>query len=53
MDLTPEQLAAYIKGELEEGAIASSVNPDGIFSSVDEKRKIIEYLREKNSVPNQ
>jgi hypothetical protein len=53
MELTPEQLEAYLKGELEEGSISSPYNPDGIFESIEEKRKIIEYLQKKNSFPNQ
>ena len=50
MEITAEQLAAYLKGELELGQISSPYNPDGIFDSIEEKRKIIEYLQEKNSI---
>lgn len=52
INLTPEQLVAYLKGELLEGRVSSAENPDGIFYSVEEKKQIIEYFYEKNSIPN-
>jgi len=52
MELTPEQLFAYLRGELLEGRVASASEPDGIFYSVEEKKQIIEYFYEKNSIPN-
>jgi len=52
MQLTPEQLFAYLANTLDEGRIASAENPDGIFYSVEEKKKIIEYFDEKNRIRN-
>jgi len=52
MQLTPDQLFAYLKGELLEGRIACAENPDGIFYSVEEKKQIIEYFDEKNRICN-
>ncbi len=48
MELTPDQLFAYLKGELLEGRIASAENPDGIFYSVEEKKQNIEYFNDQN-----
>jgi hypothetical protein len=53
MELTPEQLEAYLKDELEMGEVSSAMNPDGIFESIEQKRNIIEYLQKKNNVFNQ
>ncbi len=52
MHLTPEQLFAYLRGELLEGRIASAENPDGIFYSVEEKKQIIEYFNDQNRIRN-
>lgn len=51
IELTPEQLFAYLKDELIEGRVASAENPDGIYYSVEEKQKIVEYY-EKNRIFN-
>lgn len=52
IELTPEQLILYLKDELHLGNICSSENPDGIFSSIEEKKQILEYFYEKNNVCN-
>jgi hypothetical protein len=52
MDLTPEQLFAYLANTLDEGKVSSAENPDGIFFSVEEKKQIIEYFDEKNRIRN-
>jgi hypothetical protein len=48
LELTPEQLVALLRGELELGKVSSVYEPDGIFSSIEEKRQILEWLNEKN-----
>ena len=48
IELSQEQLAAYLRGELEHGKVSSVYEPDGIFSSIEEKRQILEWLNEKN-----
>ena len=53
MELTREQMVAYLRDELELGKVSSVYEPDGIFSSIEEKRQIIEWLYEKNSIRNQ
>jgi hypothetical protein len=54
IELTPEQLAALLRGELELGKVSSVYEPDGIFSSIEEKRQIIEWLNnEENRIRNQ
>jgi hypothetical protein len=52
MQLTPEQLFAYLANTLNEGKITSADNPDGIFYSIEEKKQIIEYFDEKNRISN-
>lgn len=52
IELTPEQLFAYLAGTLIEGRVASAENPDGIYYSIEEKIKIIEHFDEKNRIPN-
>ena len=52
MQLTPEQLFAYLANTLAEGRICSAENPDGIFYSIEEKKQIIEYFDEKNRISN-
>lgn len=53
MELSQEQLIAYIRNELELGKVSSMSEPDGIFFSIEEKQKIMEWLNEKNSICNQ
>jgi hypothetical protein len=53
IELTPEQLAALLRGELELGKVSSVYEPDGIFSSIEEKQKILEQINEKNRIRNQ
>lgn len=47
IELTTEQLAAFLRGELHLGKVSSVYEPDGIFSSIEEKRKIISWLIRK------
>jgi hypothetical protein len=54
IELTHEQLVAYLSDELELGKVSSVYEPDGIFSSIEEKRQIIEWLNnEENRIRNQ
>ena len=50
VELTPEQLIALLRDELHLGKVSSSYEPDGIFSSIEEKQIILEYLNEKNRI---
>lgn len=52
IELTPEQLILYLKDELHLGSVSSVYEPDGVFSSIEEKKQIIEYFYEKNNVCN-
>ena len=47
-ELTQEQLVALLRDELHLGKVSSVYEPDGIFSSIEEKKRILEYLNEKN-----
>ena len=51
--LTDEQLILLLKNELHLGSIVSIYEPNGVFSSIEEKQTILEYLYEKNNVSNQ
>jgi hypothetical protein len=53
IELTPEQLIAYLRDELHLGKVSSVYEPDGIFSSIEEKQKIMEWLNEENRICNQ
>jgi hypothetical protein len=53
IELTPEQLIAYLRDELHLGKVSSVYEPDGIFSSIEEKQKIMESLNEENRICNQ
>jgi hypothetical protein len=49
IELSQEQLIAYIRGELELGKVSSVYEPDGIFYSMEEKRQIIEWLNDEEN----
>jgi hypothetical protein len=53
IELSPEQLIAYLRDELHLGKVSSVYEPDGIFSSIEEKQKIMESLNEENRICNQ
>jgi hypothetical protein len=53
IELNSEQLAALLRGDLELGKVSSVYEPDGIFSSIEEKQRILEWLNEKNRIRNQ
>jgi hypothetical protein len=53
IELSPEQLIAYLRDELHLGKVSSVYEPDGIFSSIEEKQKIMELLNEENRICNQ
>ena len=50
IELTNEQLIALLRNELHLGKVSSVYEPDGIFSSIEEKEKILEQLNEKNRI---
>ena len=49
INLTNEQLIALMRDELHLGKVSSVYNPDGIFSSIEEKQKILEWLDENRN----
>ena len=49
IELSQEQLIAYLRGELHLGKVSSVYEPDGIFSSIEEKRQIIEWLNDEEN----
>jgi hypothetical protein len=49
IELTPEQLVAYLRDELHLGKVSSGYEPDGIFDSIEEKRQILESLYENRN----
>ena len=49
INLTNEQLIALMRDELHLGEVSSVYNPDGIFSSIEEKQKILEWLDENRN----
>jgi hypothetical protein len=53
IELSQEQLIAYLLDQLHLGKVSSMSEPDGIFSSIEEKQKIMEWLNEKNCICNQ
>jgi hypothetical protein len=53
IQLTQEQLVSLLRGDLEHGKVSSIYEPDGIFSSIEEKQRILEWLNEKNRICNQ
>ena len=53
IELSQEQLIAYLLDQLHLGKVSSVYEPDGIFSSIEEKQKIMEWLNEKNCICNQ
>ena len=53
IELSQEQLIAYLRGELHLGKVSSVYEPDGIFSSIEEKQRILEWLYEENRICNQ
>jgi hypothetical protein len=46
MELSQEQLIALLRDELHLGKVSSVSEPDGIFYSMEEKRKIMEWIDE-------
>jgi hypothetical protein len=49
IELTQEQLVAYLRGELKMGKVSSPSEPDGIFYSMEEKRQILEWIYENSN----
>lgn len=48
IELTTEQLIAYLRDELHLGQVSSVYEPDGIFCSLEEKQQILEWLYNEN-----
>lgn len=49
LELTQEQLMAYLREELHLGKVSSMSEPDGIFYSEEEKRHVLERFYENRN----